>query len=318
MATNEYLRNYILRNVIKKVHIDKNTLTLNEDKTELTDRLLGTLLKECAKYGLDEESSRTFITQTTENINSSPSIIRESNCIRVSDIAIGQHFKLFFKVEKIGLMSIEVVCMENNTFLVLRSDIPGLAHKDVLYSLFDTWSVGYELCFNVERNGKRYPNNDSSFQIGVYQYMEKFNPSYIHLLFDTEDTYSFEEYVIKRNTKEIKYANKVKAINNQITITCAENIAPTSALFIVTPNEDGDTATLTLNIDYIKEQFAKKKRSVLNSISMCCDIGDDFKYQDIGEIKEIREDEPGAVQCNDLSALKAIWTVTAKPIIRFL
>ena len=156
MTSNESLRNYILQKIIKRVHLNKKTLSFVEDQTELSDELLGTLIKECAKYGFKESDARTFITQTAENITYNPSILKIHQSLTVDEIEVGQHLSLFFRNKIQGLLSMDLVCLEQNCFFVIKSSIPGLIPLDIVNSMQTDWNMGFSVRFRVERNGKQH------------------------------------------------------------------------------------------------------------------------------------------------------------------
>lgn len=316
MTSNESLRNYILQKIIKRVHLNKKTLSFVEDQTELSDELLGTLIKECAKYGFKESDARTFITQTAENITYNPSILKIHQSLTVDEIEVGQHLSLFFRNKIQGLLSMDLVCLEQNCFFVIKSSIPGLIPLDIVNSMQTDWNMGFSVRFRVERNGKQYPNKNSFLQIGTLESINMYQPSYINKLFDSEDDYTYEGYLLKSHATGNKYVNSYQLKDGRFVFTASnEDDIPKDSLFIICPNEDKDTATLLLNTDYINDTLKNGDNSFISNVLGCCELSNAVTQGSL--IVKVIMEEPGVLQCNDLSASEAFWFITAKPIISF-
>ncbi len=319
----EHLKNYILKRVIKKVHFNKRTLSFVEDKTDLTDGILSSLIQECAKYGLDESDARNLITQTINNINLNPSINKITHNVDITHIPVGQHFKLTFDVGIVGLLSMELLCVEQNAFVVVKSTISGLIPFDVVSSVQQQWNIGHCLQFKVFRKGQSFPNTNSFLQIGKYVYMDSYTPSYIHKLFDSGDDYTFEGFNIKRNTTGVKYINSIHKINGYPSFfTFEKDNDPKTSIFIITPNEDLNTATLELNVYYINELLYKKENcdECIFRLLDCCECineGISHTVENLRKMTRIELIEPGVVQCSNIGLPNAYWFITAKPVIKF-
>ncbi len=312
---NEYLRNFILQNTIEEAHYNVETREWTMDKTIMTDELLGTLFYECAKYGLNEMEARSLITQTTGSVNVSPSIVKVAQNVEVSNIPVGRHLKIMFNVEEKGTLGLEMLCVERNKFVVLNTDIPGIAPFDIVSPAQYKWNIGCVLQFEVERNGEKYPGEGLLLQIGTYQYMDEYLPSYIHKLYDTGKTFSYDEYVIKENTSGIKYVNTVEEKDGKLVFHAKENDEmPKKSLFRIIPNKDCDTATLELNVDYINELISQGQTKTMQQLRKCCISKKNGKSP--SSPVRIECTEPGTLQCSDISSSDAYWTITAKPVIK--
>lgn len=315
MTSNENLRNYILQKIIKGLHLNKKTFSFLEDKIELSDTLLSALIKECAKYGFNDSNARVFITQTANNITYNPSIELINNNLNANSIEVGQYFRMNFSNEKYGLLFLELVCLELNCFLVIKSTVPGVIPLDVLHSEQQVWNIGYDTRFAVERKGKRYPYSDSYLIIGKFNNINLYQPSFMYKIFDSEEDYSYNGYILKCHTTGNKYVNIPKTKDGKIIFLANEDDEiPKDSLFVIRPNEDKDTATLELNTDYINAIIDSGKKDLLENIRCCCESKNDIPKSN--NFKIIME-EPGGLQCNNVSSTEAFWFVTSKPIISF-
>ena len=316
MTSNESLRNYILKKIIKRVHLNKKTLTFVEDQTELSDELLCTLIKECAKYGFQESDARTFITQTANNITYNPSINKINHSITVDEIEVGQRLSLFFRNKSHGLLSMDLVCLERNYFFVIKSSVPGMIPLDIVNSMQTDWNMGFNVSFRVERNGKQHPNKNAFLQIGPLECINLYQPSYIYHLFDSEEDYSYEGYLVKCHATGNKYINTPQLKEGKIVfLASSEDDTPKESFFIICPNEDKDTATLLLNTDYINDSLRNGNKGLISMVLSCCEHTNTVTQSSLAT--KVVMEEPGVLQCNDLSSSEAFWFVTAKPIISF-
>lgn len=315
MTGNESLRNFILQKVIKKVRLNKKTFSFVEDQTELSDKLLSTLINECAKYGFKESDARTFITQTANNIAYNPSIKKINQNITINDIAVGQHFCVHFRNKHHGILSLNLVCLEQNCFFVNKSSIPGIASLDIINSMQQDWNIGFDVTLRIERNGKQHPNEMTFVRIGSLESIDLYLPSFINILFDSEEDYSYEGYLLKSHTTGNKYVNTPRLVNGRYIFSpSTEDDIPKDSIFVICPNDDKDTATLLVNTEYINELLRDGNQQKLLKNLCCCAISSNLFEN---EFKTVIMEEPGVLQCNDLNSSEAFWFITAKPIISF-
>ena len=315
MTSNESLRNFILQKIIRKVRLNKKTFSFVEDQTELSDELLSTLISECAKYGFKESDARTFITQTANNITYNPSIKKISQNIAINDIAVGQHFCVHFRNKYHGKISLNLVCLEQNCFFVNKSSIPGIVSLDIVNSMQQDWNLGFDVTLRIERNGKQHPNEMTFVRIGSLESIDLYQPSFINKLFDSEEDYTYEGYLLKSHTTGNKYVNSPTILNGRYVFSpCTEDDIPKDSIFVICPNEDKDTATLLVNTEYINELLRDGKQQKLLKNLYCCTISSNTLENDY---KKIIMEEPGVLHCNDLNSSEAFWFITAKPIISF-
>lgn len=316
MISDNCLRNYIVKRLVSKVHIDKSTLTLIEDKTELTDSLLHELINECSKYGLNESAARSLITQIAGNVNCNPSVKTERYSLNVDNIVVGEHLKLNFVVESIGCIYLDLICIERNSFLIIDTSVPGTRIMDILISKNKLLNIGYDLQFCVKRNGKRYPDKEKYLQIGKFDSADRFEKSYLHYLFDSDEDYSYASIQDKSRREGYQYFDSVIQEEDKLVFKSnEESYIPKVSLYVIEPNKSNkSSAMLLINGDFIRRSMKTRNYEFVDNLNLCVDIsGKSLTVEDFEWMKNIKYVEPAFLKKEGKD-----WMIISKPLIRII
>lgn len=320
MLGNNQFENFIIKKIVTGVFYDTSTLSLCFNKVVASERMLEEIYAEAQNYGYSEEEITITIDSAIRRITHTTHKENVYSNINLSRLAIGQHIRIVMWEPSYGEMSLELLNLAKNLFLVLSSDDNSLLKDDELISCSDVWNVNSCIEFAVLRNQVRFPNNSTIYKTSPVLYWEFIYPSSIYEVYDSESDFRFteqQEEVDDNNVQQMIVFSWYPSIESPIVAfedlgMSVDNNAP----YIIMPDSKGNIATFYLNMDWLSisqyhlDEFVENQRSRL-TYELENEQDESMK---ISQLKVIR---PGTLRRTlDVEIGKYIWIIKEKMLLK--
>lgn len=327
MGNNDQLIRFIIKNLVRKVEydVDKDRFSIN--RIDISDELITRIIDEGAQYGLGPDETRELISRVASDLQIAPFIDRSTSRTRVKEIQTGVHFRLNFKNEHLGPLTLEALCLETGSFFVLESDIPGLCHGDRIVSVNKVWNISYEVSFVVFRNGTtRFPDEYSLLTPGKLESIDYFHQSPVYEILDAQQQFTKAELEQKTDSKpesrkrlKNRYVWAPKLFDPIIfSLNLQSDTEEANASFLIQPGrKNPDQAKLVVNPELDLPEDETKRKYVLWAILQCCTVnGDAGMSTDMNNIFAIETLKAGKIKKTNANDTQELWLLTEKPVIR--
>lgn len=328
MANNEQLIKFIIKSIVADVEYDVSGDKFTINRINISDDLIDGIIAEGTKYGLNADETRELITLVSSDIQIVPSVHRSYTNTETAEIKIGSHLRLNFNQEKIGPVYIEVVCLEENRFFVINSNVAGLKYHDELFSINKVWNVSYDVDFIIYRKGKIYPDKQSAMRLNRLQSIEYFYPSVIHEIFDSQKHFTKEELDEDNIETTTNYGIITQYIwtpkrHNPIAFSLSEQETDlkNEAVFLIRRRGiNSTTAKISINPELKLPKDEHQRQYLIDTITECCDINEKQSVNFILPLsfKSIQTIKVGKLQKSEKKEESNLWILVEKPIIKIV
>lgn len=322
VANFEYFEKFIVKQIVNTVDYHPETDEYEINRIHISDDIINVIEDEGVRYGLKRDQIGQIISQVAENIRTKPAIKLRYDCIDVTKLKIGQHFRINILHPEKGPHYIELLVINKYHFYVLASDIIGVRYGDEIYALDNTWNNGYYADFRVVFGNNKDFNEESILRLGKLQSVEMFSPSVVHEILDSESAFTYDSLnAIQRKTvvgkrQDIKYYFWIPNKYQPITFCWHEgDVQDMTSPFIITDNEDAPEAKITINKAF-HLPTEEKLNSLIEIISDCCICRNAFNG--IDSLKYVKSVKSGVVKkvVSDLGYKE--WVLISQPQIKFV
>lgn len=188
---NSSFEDYVVRSMVETVTYDTEHNEVHVLNLKLNDSLYQSILNQAALRGISIKDAQSIIQRVAQGVNAKAESKLEQINVNVDSIKSGSHIILHFKDITFGPLHIELMSagLFDNIWCgyVLSSNIQGLNHGDILLCGANiTWNHGFDVEFQLTRDGKRIPSDSQTLIIPQFTAIETFMPSYIHHVLDTD------------------------------------------------------------------------------------------------------------------------------------
>lgn len=184
---------FIVRNIVDSIEYLPESDEYRIRRVPISDDLLNRITEEGERYGLMHDESLRLVRRISENIDMKPHKNIHKGQFIASDVPIGQHFEVRFNHPDKGENYIELLCTDEQVFIVLSSSITGLNTLDKLIPITLHWNPDFFIDFLVYRKNVRYPDEKTRLQIGKFSHIIVFEPSIVFEVLDSDRNFSFIE-----------------------------------------------------------------------------------------------------------------------------
>lgn len=323
---NDQLVKFIIRSIVSDVEYDVGSDTFTINRIAISDDLIGNIIAEGAKYGLNADDTRELVTLVSSDIQIVPSVHRSYANTELSNIKRGSHLKLNFNQDNFGPVSIEIISSGNARFFVVASDVPGLRYLDEIVSINKVWNISYDVDFIVYRQGKIYPDKQSALRLNKLQSIDYYHPSVIHEIFDSQKHFTKEELEEKNAESGTDGGMIVQYIwtpkrHDPVAFSLTEQEADPKkeAMFVIERKGiRSKTAKISVNPEFNFPHEVHQRQYLAGSIEECCD-SDEKDFVDFASHESFKSVE--TIKAGKLRKDKGegdLWTLVEKPIIKIV
>lgn len=191
---------FILKKIIRGVAIsDTSALTSTNiykfHKISLNDKTIQEIVEEGKQYKLSPDQCIAEIRLADEKVNINPSIRRTVSFVIMETFKLGERLDLLFDNEKVGPVGISVLVGEQDSLIVLKSDITDVRYRDILYPMHRRLNAGFTCYFDVWRDDQRLTGEDMLFCPGVLRYIDHHEPGLVFSILDSDSTFAYSDEV---------------------------------------------------------------------------------------------------------------------------
>lgn len=213
---------YIIYKIFKSINYIAETDEYIFDSCNLSDQTIFEIVKEGARYGIEEQEVRQIIVTVSENINTNPCIRIYNTTFNLSEIPFGQHIRIEIRHEVKGSQWVECVNLKNSLF-ILSSSISGLYYGCQIIPRTTLWTFGCSIDFDYRKCNKSKSEKDLILRLGILVSVKTYSPSVIHEIIDSQRTYQLDEVVatheqkvLTTNQKRAELLDVIKEIEGAI------------------------------------------------------------------------------------------------------
>ncbi|MBR1786972.1 MAG: hypothetical protein IJ756_07455 [Paludibacteraceae bacterium] len=195
---------FIIRKIVKSVEYNTKEDEFIFNRCDISDSLISAIVKEGYRYGMSEKDVRQFITTTSSNIKTLPSVKSVVTNFDISKVPIGQHLRLNIKHKVKGHQWVECLKMKNFLF-ILSSSISELTFGVRITPHTTLWSAGFAIDFSFQPKNEAMPIRGLILRLENFVSVEMFNPSVVHEILDSPKTFAYDEKLSenKKTTKKL-------------------------------------------------------------------------------------------------------------------
>ncbi len=323
-------RQYVIKKIVNTVEYDSKKDEYIINRIHMSDATLNTILEEGYRYGLTKQESCQLISNISDKMIVSPSVITYKERIDIrTKFKVGELVTLHYQDDIYGKHYLELLYLGDYSFSVMSASQTGFRFNDIMDSIAYIWPNACYLYFVLKRNGSVFPHQDAIIRVGKILYVDIHKPSCVNEIIDSRLT--FEKDEIEENTCA-EVTNIMPTTNKSLNITYSWKWAGTNPIyfnpndfcfdehapFILRLKEDG-TGKLRINKRIIFPEEIYEKNKLLQTILRLCELRGTIKAKghEIEKLKYIKNEKLGSVK-SIIRAKECVWVVEEPPIIKFV
>lgn len=326
MLGNNQFENFIIKNIVAGVFYDTSTLSLCFNKVVASGKMMEEIYVEAQNYGYSEEETALSIESAIRRITQVPNKEIIYSNTDLSRFVIGQHMRIVMCDPDCGEMSLELLNLAKNLFLVLNSDDNSLLKDDELISCSNVWHVNSCIEFTVLRNQARFPNDTTVYRTSPVIYWELIHPSSVYEVYDSESDFRFAEQQEEADDnmhQMVKLFSWYPSIESpMVAFEDLQVSSGNNAPYIIMPDRKGNIATFYPNTDWLSVSraniidFVENPRSGL-TYEMDNEYEQHFLLKEHFFIRQLEVVRPGVLRrILDAETGKYIWIVKEKMLLK--